>query len=102
VWEQTPATHAWPSGQSLAVLQPHVPLGRHVLPVHAVQLPPVVPHAAEDVPGWQLAPSQHPPRQGELDPPQATPQVPAVHACPAGQLVHIPPLDPQASTVAPA
>jgi hypothetical protein len=81
--EHEPPLHARPGRQSDAVAQPHVPVVSHArpfaLPAQGTQAPPLRPHAALDVPGWQLVPSQQPPLQVR-PPPQVVLQVPALHA----------------------
>ena len=61
------ASHACPVGQSLAVMQPHRPVGRHALPsppvLQSTHAWPIKPHAPAAVPGAQRAPLQHPPLQ---------------------------------------
>ena len=51
-------SHAWLTGQSLALLQPHAPDARQALPAalptQVVQLPPTGPHTVCDVPGWHV------------------------------------------------
>ena len=64
-------SHASPLGQSLALVQPHVPLERQAVPeglvAHDAQAAPVAPHAAFAVPGAHVPALQQPPLQGWLD-----------------------------------
>jgi hypothetical protein len=83
--EHVPPLHARPGRQSdAAVVHPHEPVAPQTkpfaLPAHEAHAPPLRPHAALPVPGWQLVPSQQPPLHVS-PPPQAllhTP--PALHA----------------------
>ena len=86
--EHVPPLHACPGGQSDAVAQPHDPVASHAkplaLPAQETHAPPLRPHAAFPVPGWQLVPSQHPPLQVR-PPPQPVLHAPALHAWWVGQ-----------------
>jgi hypothetical protein len=82
-------SQAWSGGQSVALLQPHVPVERHAEPVgsptqetHA----PLTPHAVRLVPEVHVPALQHPPLQG-CPVEHAVPQTPLVvsHASSAGQ-----------------
>jgi hypothetical protein len=85
----TSPLHAWPTGQSVAVLQPQAPSTHAgVSPLHGVQVAPGTPHAGAVVPGWHSVPSQQaslqtrpPAHEGEQV------WVEGLHACCAGQSV---------------
>ena len=81
--EQVPPLQACPGRQSDAVAQPQVPDDSHArpvaLPAQETHAPPLRPHVALPVPGWQLVPSQQPPLQVR-PPPQPVPHVPELHA----------------------
>jgi hypothetical protein len=59
--------HAVLAGQSVALLQPHAPVGKQAWPiklaVQSTHAPPLAPHSAAALPIWQLLPSQQPPLQ---------------------------------------
>jgi hypothetical protein len=66
---------------------PQLPaLQNGVLPEQLEQRPPDDPQSPTVVPDWHAEPSQQPPLQGLLGE-QTEEQVPALHACPAGQSV---------------
>lgn len=61
-------SHASSVGQSVATVQPHLPLDRHespeLPPTHETQAAPVSPHAACVLPVAHVVPLQHPPLHG--------------------------------------
>jgi hypothetical protein len=72
-------SQASPVGQSVSAVHPHLPLGRHAvpmeLPTQDVHAKPVDPHSAWAVPGAQRPALQQPPLQGWLE------EHVVVHAC---------------------
>lgn len=91
LFEHAPPLQALPGEQSVSVAQPQVPPAMQAepfLPAQLEHVPPGGPQEPDAVPGWQVAPLQHPPLQGD-EPLQLVEHVPPLQALMGEQSVSV-------------